>query len=301
VGDWRGILEELPPRIHEWIPRLADEGIVGADAIFACLGPALEIFSRHSRVEKANGDTVTLREYLEQVWAAVAREALSLIFEEVDATGLEEDARLTAMWLWTMSARAEADRTGGEELEAEREEDEAEGGDEESKAKSGGGFALEFDAARKIAQGLGVNLEALRHVVEIKGDQARLLAVAERTRYLFGREQADQAPVPKKSKKKVEQLALFEELEAAEAETGHKEVDVPDVGKSSLDRVHQAMILFAAGRGEAMKRFLVENGVGRDAKFWKLAQSLSALYPAGSEEKRWVDGVLTRKKGLGFG
>jgi adenine-specific DNA methylase len=64
IGDWRDVLYDLPRRIREWMPRLADEGIVGADAIFACLGPALEIFSRFSRVEKANGDQATLREYL---------------------------------------------------------------------------------------------------------------------------------------------------------------------------------------------------------------------------------------------
>ena len=58
------------------MPRLAAEGVVGADAIFACLGPALEVFSRYSRVEKASGEHVTLREYLEQVWAAVSKEAL---------------------------------------------------------------------------------------------------------------------------------------------------------------------------------------------------------------------------------
>jgi len=52
IGDWRDILQELPRRIHEWMPRLADEGVVGADAIFACLGPALEIFSRYARVER---------------------------------------------------------------------------------------------------------------------------------------------------------------------------------------------------------------------------------------------------------
>ena len=56
----------------------------------------------------------------------------------------------------------------------------------------------------------------------------------------------------------------------------------------------------AAGRGEALRRFLVEEGVGRDTRFWRLAQALSALYPPGTEEKRWVDGVLGRKKGLGF-
>ena len=35
-------------------------------------------------------------------------------------------------------------------------------------------------------------------------------------------------------------------------------------------------------------------------RFWRLAQALSALYPPGTEEKRWVDGVPARKKGLGF-
>ena len=60
------------------------------------------------------------------------------------------------------------------------------------------------------------------------------------------------------------------------------------------------MLLFAAGRGEALRRFVVGEGVGRDARFWSLAQALSALYPPGTDEKRWVDGVLGRKKGFGF-
>ena len=39
VGDWREVLRELPRRIHEWMPRLAEEGVVGADAIFSCPRP----------------------------------------------------------------------------------------------------------------------------------------------------------------------------------------------------------------------------------------------------------------------
>jgi putative DNA methylase len=60
------------------------------------------------------------------------------------------------------------------------------------------------------------------------------------------------------------------------------------------------MILFAAGRSEALQRFLVEQGVGRHQAFWRLAQALSVLYPSGIEEKRWIDDVLARKKSLGF-
>jgi adenine-specific DNA methylase len=295
VGDWRDVLSELPRRIHEWMPRLAEEGVVGADAIFACLGPALEVFSRYSRVEKSSGETVPLSEYLVQVWAAVSKEALSMIFKDADTAGLEPDARLTAMWLWTLGGGASpavsADDAGEDQADYE----------ESGKVPKMIGFALEFDAARKIAQGLGVHLEKASSVVEIKGDTARLLSVAERTKHLFGKQEDDSAKVQKK-KKEPKQQSLFAVLEAAEksAGTASGKVSTPTPGATVLDQVHQAMILFAAGRGEAMKRFLVEDGVGKSAAFWKLAQSLSALYPPGGDEKRWVDGVLARKKGLGF-
>jgi putative DNA methylase len=297
VGDWRDVLAELPRRIHDWMPRLAEEGIVGADAIFACLGPALEVFSRYARVEKASGEVVTLREYLEQVWAAVSNEALSLIFKDADAASLEPDARLTAMWLWTLGAGGNGDAAGADD-EAEPNE-----GDEEKSSGSGktgtGGYTLEYDAARKIAQGLGIHLEQIESVVEVKGDKARLCSVSERTRHLFGKDEA--APTRTRRKKKPAQKTLFEKLDESESvEGGWSEMKGPALGETVLDRVHQAMILFAAGRSEAVKRFLAEDGAGTDARFWKLAQSLSALYPKGTDEKRWVDGVLARKKGLGL-
>jgi putative DNA methylase len=299
IGDWRDVLQELPRRIHEWMPHLAEEGVVGADAIFACIGPALEIFSRYSRVEKASGEAVTLKEYLEQVWAAVAKEALSMVFVGADATGFEEDARLTAMWLWTLSPGPQS-TTGSvkdgrnEAAEKEETDDEEEGSE---KAAKPSGFVLEYDAARKIAQGLGAHLEELPSLVEVKCDKARLLPVAERTSYLFGKANADGTA---KSRKKKAQAQLFEELEEPE---DHKALGVkgaPVLGDTALDRIHQSMILFAAGRSEALRRFLVEDGAGNDERFWRLANALSALYPASGDEKRWVDGVLAKKKSFGF-
>jgi hypothetical protein len=194
------------------MPRLADEGVVGADAIFACLGPALEVFSRHSRVEKSSGEVVTLREYLEHVWAAVSNQALSLIFKDADAIGLEPDARLTAMWLWTLGTSA---TTNGASVE----DDENGGRDEEDDGEAqtpAAGVALEFDAARKIAQGLGIHLERIPSVVEVKGDKARLLPVTERTRYLFGKDSAEPATTKKKPKRKDTQLSLFAALQEAD-------------------------------------------------------------------------------------
>jgi len=307
VGDWRDVLAELPNRIHEWMPRLAAEAVVGADAIFACLGPALEIFSRYSRVEKASGEAVTLKEYLEQVWAVVSTEALSMIFDDADAAGLEPDARLTAMWLWTLGSGKTPNGQGASDGDDQiDDDDDGDDDDEQGDAKkkpTAKGFSLEFDAARKIAQGLGIHLDRSPSIVEVKGDTARLLPVAERTPYLFGKDTpgASSPARPRRNK----QRKLFEELEAIEAITSASGIAGsvtarPKPGQTALDRVHQSMILFGANRGEALKQFLVDDGVGRDGRFWKLAQALSALYPSSTDEKRWVDGVLSRKKSLGF-
>ncbi len=51
IGDWADVLRELPNRVGYWMERLQSEGIRGADLVFACIGPALEIFSRYRRVE----------------------------------------------------------------------------------------------------------------------------------------------------------------------------------------------------------------------------------------------------------
>src|SRR5205823_11609934 len=66
-SDWEDVLHELPIRVRDWMDRLEREGVRGADLVFACIGPALEIFSRYSRVETAEGDEVPLSQYLEKV------------------------------------------------------------------------------------------------------------------------------------------------------------------------------------------------------------------------------------------
>ena len=290
IGEWRDVLDELPGRINAWMPRLAREGIVGADAIFACLGPALEVYSRYGRVERADGSSVPLgdlvddrgnvveRGYLSYVWEAVSKEALSMIFEEADTAGFEADARLTAMWLWTLSTADGADaKDNGRVVKSE-------------------GYTLEYDAARKIAQGLGAHLDEMGALVQIKGNKARLLPVSERMQTLLRKGGATATGGPKRTELQLSLLGV----ETPEGESSVEELGMSPQGKTVLDRVHQAMLLFAAGRSEALRRFLVEEGVGQEARFWRLAQALSALYPGNTDEKRWVDGVLARKKGLGF-
>ncbi len=327
IGDWRDVLAELPSRIHEWMPRLASEGIVGADAIFACLGPALEIFSRYSLVERADGKPVALREYLVEVWAAVAKEALSLLFKDADASGLEPDSRLTAMWLWTLRTDPSGTNGNGSPEEEADEDQDAEDENPQDGPSAVGGYAIESDAARKIAQGLGANLDTLKSIVEVKGKTARLLLVSEREPFLFAKPRSQRSvsrpsqptntlQVARRGKSKhpakgQQAFGVNEEEGLSSQPATHREaradVSPYDLGSSDwttsktvLDRVHQSMLLFARGRADSLKRFLADDGIGKEARFWKLAQALSALYPRGSNEKRWVDGVLARKKGLGL-
>jgi hypothetical protein len=219
-----------------------------------------------------------------------------MVFEGADATGFEEDARITAMWLWTLFADAphddQTDTNAKDQIGNEIDNEDS------SKMVKLRGFVLEYDAARMIAMGLGASLESLTSIVEIKGDMARLLSVAERTKVLFGR---DEAEIPTMRRRKAQQRELFEIISDVETETRLVGVKSPlRMGNTILDRVHQSMILFGAGRGEAVKRFLVDDGAGTDERFWRLAQALVALYPKGTDERRWIEGVMGRKKGLGF-
>src|SRR3989304_2157380 len=103
VGDWADILRELPKRVGDWMERLQGEGVRGADLVFACIGPALEVFSRYAKVETAEGREVALAEYLEKVWEVVGRSALAQVLGTAEAKArngaagaVEGGARLTA-------------------------------------------------------------------------------------------------------------------------------------------------------------------------------------------------------------
>ena len=87
IGDWADVLRELPKRVADWMHRLQGEGVRGADLVFACIGPALEIYSRYRAVETVEGREVGLAEYLERVWEVVGRSALRQVLGTAEQRG----------------------------------------------------------------------------------------------------------------------------------------------------------------------------------------------------------------------
>lgn len=200
TGDWGDVLNELPKRVGDWMDRLEREGVRGADLVFACIGPALEIFSRYARVETPDGTAKTLAEYLEKVWEVVGRVALEQILGSPEAKArngasgaLEEDSRLTALFLWTLQST-----NGQVEDSTEEDEDEQDTTEDEDEETAPGnkkpGFTLIYDVARRFAQPLGIHLaEWEGRIIETKKGVVRLLPVRERSQQLFGEAGADLA------------------------------------------------------------------------------------------------------------
>jgi hypothetical protein len=60
---------------------------------------------------------------------------------------------------------------------------------------------------------------------------------------------------------------------------------------TTLDKVHAAMLLQDNGQTNAL-RALIKSEMERGQDFLRLANSLSALYPKGCDEKRLVDAML---------
>jgi adenine-specific DNA methylase len=306
VGDWADVLRELPNRVGDWMERLQGEGIRGADLVFACIGPALEIFSRYRKVETADGSEVTLAEYLEKVWEVVGRLALEQVLGTAEAKArngaagaIEEDARLTALFLWTLQSTNGETSNGDSEAENEEDEDAAPRG----KTK---GYSLVFDVARRFAQPLGIDLPKWEgRIIETKKGVVRLMAVSERAKQLFGEDGADavadwiehdphsnyqQLLFPELEEKRVPKVRGRGRRRKAIMDTSDVELQ-KDREATTLDRVHAAMLLQSGGQANAL-RALIKAEQDRGPDFLRLANALSALYPKGSEEKRLLDAML---------
>ncbi|MBI4536779.1 MAG: hypothetical protein HY712_02345 [candidate division NC10 bacterium] len=237
------------------------------------------------------------------------------------AGALEEDARLTALFLWTLESTNgdNGDPHPGPLPLGEGEGEGDEMGDDSEEAtsrKRAKGFSLAFDVARRFAQPLGIHLPDWEsRIIETEKGIVRLLPVSQRAKQLFGEDGAEVvADQLEQSPKSAAQLTLFPRMETepqpvrvrGRARRGaaisdkalRTRRDLPaaarhaaQAGATTLDHVHAAMLLQAGGRTNAL-RALLEAEIQRSADFLRLANALSALYPKESEEKRLLDAML---------
>jgi putative DNA methylase len=329
VGDWAEVFRELPNRIGDWMERLTSEGVRGADLVFACIGPAMEVYSRYSKVEDAEGREIPLggnpeasephkRGFLAYVWEIVGRTALGQVLGTAEARArngaagaLEEDARLTALFLWTIQSTA-TNGADGDSANADPGEDTT-GSDDEDEAGSGSGrkgLTLIYDVVRRFSQPLGIHLDNWEdRIIENKKGIVRLLPIRERAESLLGEDGVSGvAELIERSRggplnyefafmnkgDGANQLPRRRVGSGGKKGGANASADAPPtiaLGATTLDRVHLAMLLQASGKSNAL-RTMLKAETERSPDFIRLANALSALYPKDSEEKRLLDAMI---------
>ena len=251
-------------------------------------------------METAEGRAVELPEYLEKVWEVVGREALEQVLGTAEAQArngaagaLEEDSRLTALFLWTMQSTSEG---AFSENGADPDDDE-----DEAPHRKASSYSLAFDVTRQFAQPLGIHLDDWEsRIIKTEKGVVRLLPVSERGKQLFGEVGAEAVADEMEAVANISpQLSLFPEDAPpvrGRARRGRSSTSTDAntelmLSATTLDRIHAAMLLQASGRSQALRNLLrAEQERGPD--FLRLANALTALYPRGSEEKRLLDAML---------
>jgi hypothetical protein len=286
----------------------------------------MEIYSRYSRVEDAEGREIPLggdpeavepykRGFLAYVWEIVGRTALERVLGTAEARArngalgaLEEDSRLTALFLWTHQSTTTNDSAEANALQKAIMLNDSDADDEEeTTARPKKGLTLIYDVVRRFAQPLGIHLDTWDgRIIETKKGIVRLLPVRERADALLGEDGASGAAdliERTGGDRRNYEFAFMEKERPAppprprgrgkkSGKPAHPD-EAPTVapGMTTLDRVHIAMLLQAAGKSNAL-RTMLKAEAERGQEFVRLANALSALYPRESEEKRLVDAIL---------
>lgn len=254
-GKWDEELKKWTssPKLREFW----DAGIRGPDFVWAATGPAMEAYSKHPVVKKANepGQLLTVSDFLKQVRRMVLDFVVGRVLSET--TGSEEvsslddistyyllhrhdfgmeDAPIGACILYAVSCglsdKALADqfdiltRTGGK-TKAEDDDEE----DEE----------VAEDADAEIEQGTG--------------SKVKLKTWQQRKRKNMGYEAAGDRPIP------------------------------------LIDQVHRLMHLWKAGDVVKVDEYLDDKGLRRNALFHQLLQALIELATAGSDERALLESI----------
>jgi hypothetical protein len=320
VGDWSEVKAAMEKRIREWLPTLVKHGVRGADAIFSCLGPALESYSRYDKVLTAADREVPLggdpdatepeqRGFLAYVFETLSKEALRQVLGDAETEGFEEDSRMTALFLWTLQATKTNGNGSKKLVDAKDAEDEsAEDDDEQKPKKAKAGFSMPFDTFIRITRPMGIHYPTLEgRVIEIEKGIVRLLPVRERSEQLLG--EAGTRPGLEISLEDVQQMELglvtkrqeqsalpFKSKRATKAVPGPAQAEA---AFTTLDRIHRAMLLFGLGRSTLLRQVL-EKELRQNMRFERLALSLNALFPDGSDDRRMLEGVQAAMRGIKY-
>lgn len=231
-GLFDDVQADLRRRINERLDFFWQQGIRGADFFISAIGPAVSVFGQYRQVRKLTGEIVTVAELLDLVQERVADYALGKVMNGHYRMGtVDAPTRFYVMYRWSYGAQK-----------------------------------IAFDDARRLAQGIGAEVDELMHRLDLlkqSGDSVTLLGPRERI--------------------KVEHLG----------ETGRD-----GIAAALIDILHRAVLLWQAGDRRALAEYLAMHAMGREDSLRAVAQALVNVLPDGDRERQLMEGFLTGQDNL---
>jgi len=221
VGEYPAVRREIEARVRQKLAQFWAEGIRGADFFMSAIGPAVEAFGKYARVEKLSGEPVTVAELLEYVRKVVSEFALERVLGLAQLGSVDAPTRFYLLYRWTYNHAR-----------------------------------VPFDEARKLAQGVGVELTTLWDsggLVEKQKEYVRVPTPLERAR---------SANFARKAK--------FEMM---------------------IDALHYAVWLWDQNERKRLQEHLSATYGGNET-FWQVAQAIAEVLPEGDKEKQLLQGLL---------
>jgi adenine-specific DNA methylase len=222
VGEYPSVRREIEARVREKLTQFWEEGIRGADFFMSAIGPAVEAFGKYARVEKLSGEPVTVADLLEYVRKVVSEFALERVLKSSQLGSVDKPTRFYLLYRWTYN-----------------------------------NARVPFDEARKLAQGIGLELTELWGEGGIVEKQKDYIAVP------TALERAKSASFTEKTK-----------------------------SETIIDALHYAAWLWQRNERQKLQEHLSATH-GGDETFWQVAQAIAEV---SEKEKQVLQGLLYGRK-----
>ena len=217
TGFYREIRTALKTQLELKLDVLWKEGISGADFFISAIGSSMQVFSKFDKILDDEGNLIRTDRLLEDIRTIVADYAVKKVLRDGITGNLTPLSRFYVLWRWAY-----------------------------------GEAKLEFDDAKKLAQGVGIDASLEWNKGFIRKDKALLR--------LLGPEDREKNSL-----------------------SGSKE---------PIDILHHALLLWGEGRRDDMTNFLIESGSGTGETLYDVAQAIAGSLPNTSREKKLLEGFL---------
>ena len=209
TGFYKEVRETLRQHLGTRLDSIWSEGIAGGDFFIAAIGSSIEVYGKYEKVIDDEGTPIRGDRLLEDVRRIVTEYAVKQVLHNGIAGEITPMTRFYVLWRWAY-----------------------------------GDFRMEFDDAKKLAQGVGIILK----------EQWNKGFIVKNKEFvgLLGPEDRD----PKKL---------------------HGSSDLIDV-------LHYALLLWKEGKNDEIMNLLKETGFGKSDVFYRVAQAIAESLPGGSKE-----------------